>query len=278
MMGTFVEITIDDRDASLDECARNVAMRAAFDAVERVASSMSFHDPCSDLSRLNAAQPGVAVRIDPWMHDVLVAARRLFDASAGLFDPTVGADLVAVGLLPRHDDAPTARDATFGASFSDIVLLDDHRAMRRRAVCTDLGGIAKGAAVDRAVDALREHGVRSAVVNAGGDLRVLGPDAVPIHVHDLERGRRVAAGLLADGAFATSSTYRPRVDAPAQSQSAIVDPRRRRVVGARHVWSVIAPTCVLADALTKVVALAGARAAAPVLRSFGAISHGYEAA
>ena len=273
-MGTFVEIAIGGRDASLDDHARNVAMRAAFDAVGRVASSMSFHDPASDLSRLNAAPPGVAVRVDPWMLDVLAEARRLFDASAGLFDPTIGADLVARGVLPRHRDAATVDDATF----DDIALLDDGRVMRRRAVCLDLGGIAKGAAVDRAIDALRDHGVRSAVVNAGGDLRVLGPDAVPIHVHDVERGRRMPAGLLAEGAFATSSAYRPRADAPAQSPSAIVDPRRRRVVDARQVWSVVAPTCVLADALTKVVAVAGALAAAPVLRAFDAVSQVCEAA
>ena len=260
MMGTFVEIGIDD--ASLDAALIERAMTAAFAAAARVASSMSFHDARSGLSRLNATASTCEVAADAELHDVLVHARRLFDASNGLFDCTVGADLVARGLLPRHGEA-IGPDA---ATFDDVVLLGDSRVRYRRPLSIDLGGIAKGYAVDRAVDALVACGVTAAVVNAGGDLRVLGSDPVRIHLRDLAGGRWIEAGRLADGAIATSLPYR---EGRSQSPSAIVDPHARRVVEGRTMYSVIAPTCVIADGLTKVLAIAG-RLDATLLRTFDA--------
>lgn len=248
MMGSFVEITIDD--AGLDEAIVARAMRDAFAAAGRVASSMSFHDPDSALSRLNATGHVHATTVDARLHDVLAQARRLFDASGGLFDCTVGADLVARGLLPRHDAALRPDDATF----EDVVLLDESHVVFRRPLAIDLGGIAKGYAVDRAVEALVAAGVTAAVVNAGGDLRVLGNQPVPVRLRDLDGHRLIDAGLLADGAIATSQPYRA---GRAQSPSAIIDPRKRRVIDGRALCSVVAPTCVIADGLTKVLAIRG---------------------
>ena len=260
MMGTFVEIGIDE--PSLGDASIERAMAAAFAAAERVAASMSFHDPGSELSRLNASASGHQVVVDAALYDVLLHARRLFDASNGLFDCTVGANLVAHGLLPRRGDA-ILQD---GASFDDVVLLGESRVAYRRPLCIDLGGIAKGYAVDRAVESLVESGVTTAVVNAGGDLRVLGSDPVAIHLRDLAGDRLIEAGLLSDGAIATSLPYR---SGTAQSPSAIVDPRARRLVEHRTMCSVIAPTCVIADGLTKVLVIAG-RLDADLLRTFGA--------
>jgi len=256
-MGTFVDISIDDGRAELDDRVRHAAMTAAFAAVDRVAALMSFHDATSDLSRLNAAASTARVRVDPWTYAVLVQASRLFEASDGVFDCTVGADLVERGLLPRHHPVASASDA----SFADVELLEDFHVAYRRPLCLDLGGIAKGYAVDRAIDALKAHGIETAVVNAGGDLRVLGDEPVPIHVRDLDGRRFVEAGTLADGAFATSCAVdvagSTRTASPMQARSAIIDPRRRRVVGDRKIVSIVAPTCVLADGLTKVLAITG---------------------
>ena len=258
-MGTFVEVAIDEMLAVLDERAIDEAMTAAFAAIDRVAASMSFHDASSDLSRLNAEASTSRVRIDPWTYDVLVQARRLYEASDGLFDCTVGADLVDRGLLPRHHRSVKSSDATF----ADVELLEDHHVAYRRPLCLDLGGIAKGYAVDRAIDALRLHGIGSAVVNAGGDLRVLGDRPMAIHVRDLDGQRFIDAGTLADGAFATSCAVdarrSPRAASSSQASSAIIDPRERRVVIDRTLVSIIAPTCVLADGLTKVLAIMGTR-------------------
>ena len=265
MMGTYVEIAIQAADGPLADASVAHAMTSAFAAAGHVAASMSFHDPASGLSRLNASAHAQAVVVDAALHDVLRQARRLFDASHGAFDCTVGAALIARGLLPRHGDAI----APGAATFDDVVLLDGSRVAYRRPLRLDLGGIAKGYAVDRAIDALAACGITSAVVNAGGDLRVLGSDPVAVRLRDLDDHRLIEAGTLADGAIATSQCFRARGDGSGQSPSAIVDPHDGRVVDDARMWSVVAPTCVVADGLTKVLAIAGGLDAA-LLRAFDA--------
>jgi thiamine biosynthesis lipoprotein len=113
----------------------------------------------------------------------------------------------------------------------------------------DLGGIGKGFAVDTAVETLVACGVEAGWVNAGGDLRAFGALAVPIALRDERRGGASRFATIEDGAFATSRQRDPR-----------------------GVWrhaSVAAPTCLWADALTKVV-IAGGDPGAALLARFGA--------
>ncbi len=152
--------------------------------------------------------------------------------------------------------------------FGDVLLDSRSLTVRFRVpLIVDLGGIAKGFAVDRAIDALAAHGVTGGVVNAGGDLRVFGSRAVPIHVRGLD-GRLAHAGDLADGACATSIGGSGG-GGPARVPAALVDARARRLVDDARVFTVVAPTCLVADALTKVVATGGADVDA-LLASFGA--------
>lgn len=247
-MGTYVEIAVFD---GTDDAT---AVNAAFAAIDRVASSMSFHDATSDLSRMNRCAPVEAVRVDPWTMQVLELARTLFDVSDGQFDCTVGFDLVDAGLLPSHGPR-IASDAR--ASFADVLLLDDGTVRFEKPLAIDLGGLAKGFAVDQAIEVLRAHGIASAVVNAGGDLRVLGSTPLPIHVRRLDPTPTLhPAGTLADGAFASSCSHRLRAGA-AQSPSALIDTTDGRAIDSFLTYSVIAPTCAVADGLTKVLASAG---------------------
>lgn len=111
--------------------------------------------------------------------------------------------------------------------------------------CLTLDGIAKGFAVDRAVEVLRAAGVSRGVVNAGGDLRVFGDRSEPVHVRD-EDGRFVKVAMLKETAIATSAS------------SSIIDPRSGRSCPAGKTISVVAGDCMTADALTKVALLQGA--------------------
>jgi len=134
----------------------------------------------------------------------------------------------------------------------------------------DLGGIAKGFAVDRAVEALRRHGIAEGLVNAGGDLSVFGPRSHVIDIRDPRQpDRPLGRVALRNGALASSAG---RFD-PARSShvldSAVIDPLTavpaRSIIGA----TVCAPCCVIADALTKVV-MNTAEAAGPTLEHCGA--------
>ncbi|MBN9086349.1 MAG: FAD:protein FMN transferase [Reyranella sp.] len=122
----------------------------------------------------------------------------------------------------------------------------------------DLSGIAKGFAVDRAIETLRSAGVARGIVNAGGDLAVFGDREIPVGVRDpAEPGRLAAIVRLGNTAFASSA--RP------------LDPMTRKPASACSGASVRAPSCMIADALTKVVGVSG-EAAVPLLREMGAVA------
>ena len=238
------------------------AIDAAFEAVDCVERLMSFHRADSDLSRLNRVASEHPQAVHPWTYAVLRRARRLAVLSEGMFDLTVAPVLVENGLLPGSPPRAGSR-----GSSQDIELLPGNHVRFRRPLLIDLGGIAKGFAVDQAIHALRRGGCGEAMVNAGGDLRRFGGQPELIHL-------RTDAGMvplaqLGSGALATSSPFRLQAERLAQPTGGIVDPQRRRMWAGQGSVSVAARTCTLADALTKVAALAGA-ACQPLLARFGA--------
>jgi thiamine biosynthesis lipoprotein len=240
------------------------AIDAAFDAADRVERLMSFHRADSDLSLLNRAASQQPQSVHPWTYAVLRRAARIAVLSEGLFDMTVAPVLVAAGLLP-----PIEGRAVEG-SFHDLELLPMCRVFFRRPMLLDLGGIAKGFAVDQAIHALRREGCGEGMVNAGGDLRRFGAQRELIHVRTASGP--VPLAELGCGALATSSPHRRRPGRLAQPTGAIVDPRRKRLWQGQRSVSVAARSCLLADALTKIAALAGP-ACQPLLARFGAQAH-----
>ena len=198
LLGTLVEISASSPGAEH-------AVAQAFRAVERVHALMSYHDPASDLSRLNREAAFRPVTVDEWTWQVLAAAREFSAASDGLFDVSVAPVLTRLGYLPRHADFPRACPQ---ADWRDIELLAHSRVRFARPLRADLGGIAKGFAVDRAVEALRASGVASGRVNAGGDLRRFGAQAEAVHVrHPHAPTLLLPLAELGDGAAATSAGY-----------------------------------------------------------------------
>jgi thiamine biosynthesis lipoprotein len=260
LLGTYVEIAAE----GLPPPALDRAVNAAFDAVALVQRLMSFHDPHSDLSRLNRRAAIEAVEVHPWTARVIARALALFYATGGLFDCAISAELLRWDLLPDHG----LTGVQPGRS-SAIRFVSRNRIAFHAPIAIDLGGIAKGFAVDRAVAVLRRHGVRSAVVNAAGDLRVLGP-ARPVHVRDpLDPALLRPAGFLSNGAIATSSAAETLKVVRGTKVSALVCAETRAPLIECNAYSVVAPTCIVADALTKVLAQVK-RTDAPCFQRLGA--------
>lgn len=233
-------------------------MDAAFAAIDAVHQAMSFHEPGSELSAVNRGAAGAPQAVGRLTWRVLRAALALARASDGGFDPTVAARLVDSGHLPAPDGPrPDPR-----ADWRDVELLSGRRVRFRRPLWLDLGGIAKGHAVDRAVRAMQYAGAAGGVVNAGGDLRVFGLGAETVHVrHPANPARGVPLLQLRNGAVATSAGY----FSERGSLSALVDPHDGGRLGAATSATVCAPRAIWADALTKVVLVDPGRAA-PLLR------------
>ena len=246
-LGTLVEIRLPARQSSPSH------FELAFAEIDRIHARMSAHTGDSDLARIAREAHRRPVAVDPDTYAVLETALALSEETGGIFDVRIGSQLAAAGLLPEPEAASGTQPP------GDILLRPGNRVSTTAPVAMDLGGIAKGYAVDRAVAALRGAGVSAGVVNAGGDLRVFGHR----HWHALYIRHPREAGLaihFGDGramALATSTGY---------YGSRIVDVRRDRVLRMRRSVSVAAESCMLADALTKVVALAPRRAPAILSR------------
>ncbi len=246
LLGTYVEVCAE----GLPEAMMERAIDAAFGAVELVHKLMSFHDLQSDVTSLNRRAAIEPVEIHPWTAHVIRRALALFHATGGLFDCAIGAELVRWELLPDHGFAGLQ-----SGRLSALRFVGRNRIVFDAPVAIDLGGIAKGFAVDRAIATLRRHGVRTAVVNAGGDLRVMGREGHPIYIRDPINPSLIRhAGVLRNGSIATSSAAQTRKITGGTEVSALVCAARHEPLVERNAYSVIAPTCTVADALTKVLA------------------------
>ena len=260
LLGTLVEISI----AAPGETAFLRATDLAFADVAEVHRLMSFHEPGSDVRRLARAPAGAVLPVGAHTWQVLRLALEMEVRSGGVFNAAVAPTLVAAsGLLPRPDAAQTPIASSLAEG---IELLGDNRLRVRSPVWVDLGGIAKGYAVDCAVLRLQASGIASGLVNAGGDMRAFGPPAQPVRL-------RFAAGLkaiasLTDAALAASCNA-DNVDNANAAGSPHVDPRSRRAVRSPHSIAVQAPSAAVADALTKVALLCPAAAdrMCPALRA-----------
>ena len=219
LLGTIVSISADATSAHVE---------AAFAAVERVHALMNFHSRHSDVARINREGHRASIRVDPWTFQVLAQAKHISERTEGAFD------VVLPGTAARY---------------TDIVLEDPCRVRLRRAASIDLGGIAKGFAVDAAINALQRSATKAGSVNAGGDLRFFGCWKGPVRVR--APGAPATALCLPpvpQRAFATSAAY---------FGSKLIDPRTGRASGLDWSVTVAAATCLVADALTKAVALLG---------------------
>ena len=265
LLGTIVEIQV----AGFGESESHAAIDAAFATVEEVQRRMSFHDPASTLSRLNRLAAVEPLKVDEWTFEVLQFAAEVHRVSGGLFDVAVAPVLQAQGFLPADAlDEPCAESPT---SFAAVQLLPDRTVrLHRPGVRLDLGGIAKGFAVDQAVATLCEAGVPGGLVNAGGDLRAFGDDSFAISIrHPDHPGARLAEIELRGHSLATSAHYFADRQVSGATLTPIIDPHSGATACKVRTATVRASTAMAADALTKVVMLAG-EAALPVLEHFGA--------
>lgn len=268
-MGTRWSVTCDAAPDT-DVQALQTALAAA---VQLVDVQMSPWLPGSDLNRLNHAPVGAWVTLPAEILEVLVCALDVCRLSAGAFDPAAGALVDAWGFGAVRDApdaeairtatsaAPVARTPTYEALELDSGML---RARKHAPVHLDLCGIAKGYAVDRMADVLRQNGVPHALVALDGELRAVGgqADGQPwaVAVESPETGRRAVHSVveLQDLAVATSGDYRHYLQVGDARLAHTMDTRRGAPVR-NEVASVtvLARQCMHADAWATALLVAG---------------------
>jgi thiamine biosynthesis lipoprotein len=238
VMGTYVEIALRGARTESELLALSTAAFAELRAVEW---RMSFHAADSELSHLNRHAADGPVRISGPMHEVLREALLLGRLSAGLFDITVAAAMVRSGALPAR-----GMQASPSATWRDIDLRGT--AVRyRRPLLVDLGGIAKGYAIDRAMAVLPDD--VEATINAGGDLRMNPWAQRSVAVRVPSNRERMVLLRMRNAAMATSAAV------GAGRSGLIMSPRRGAPCRSRRSVSVFACSAMRADALTKIAIL-----------------------
>ena len=228
-------------------------------ALDAVVREMSPWEPLSDLSRYNRAAAGSWTALPPAFAQVLRCALEIAEATAGAFDPTLGAlvDLwgfgprLFSGAPPQAGDIASARDT---AGWRRLAL-DGDSLFQPGGLHLDLNGIAKGFAVDQVAAALDRAGVRSYLVEVGGELRGTGakPDGSPWWV-ELERPPTANDGLrtvvaLHGLSVATSGDYRRFFDHEGRRYAHTLDPATATPVAhATASVTVLHADCMRADA------------------------------
>jgi len=240
------------------------AVEAAYAAFDRVDSLMNTWRDDSVISSLNRSEPGQWVKVGPEVCRLLLEAKTVAIASQGAFDPTI---LPLVRLWGFRGGQVALPDS---AALAVTLLTVDHRLLevdlatgRARllepGMAVDLGGIAKGYALDIAAAAMRRTGATGGVIDLGGNILAFGQGPHPkVGIVDPTReDRLLTAVALADASVATSGQYERYLTIQGRICGHILDPRTGWPVSPGVSATVIAEKAVLADALATAAVVLG---------------------
>lgn len=267
IMGTTCRlVAVPPSDASA-HAARDLtarAVREAEAALRAVEAEMSRWIDGSPLARLNRAPAGQRVPLPPATLAVLRASAEAYTATDGAFAVTSGPliDLWrAAGEQQRTPRAEAIAAARAASSFSDLVLGPDGVTKRRAELRFDLGGIAKGYAIDRASERMIAAGAAGGLVDVGGDLRVFGApaqgDRWEVQVRNPFGGDTITTLRVGPSAVCTSGNYFRFVEIEGRRYGHIIDPRTGYPTAGVHSATVVAPDAMRADLWATALAVLG---------------------
>ena len=265
IMGTAINVELWADDRTKGEAAIDAVMAE----MHRIDRCMSPHKPASELSRINRDAAFAPVLLSAEMARLLLRAKEFSALSEGAFDITYA----VVGQLYdyrqgiRPSDAALSRARTL-VGWRNLIIephpVDPNTSTVRfalRGMRIDLGGFAKGHAVDNATKILRARGIHHANVSAGGDSRVIGdrrgrPWSVAIR--DPRRAGEVVAVLpLEDVSISTSGDYERYFDEAGERHHHLIDPATGRSPHGVHSVTILAPDGLSSEALSKIVFVQG---------------------
>jgi thiamine biosynthesis lipoprotein len=248
----------------------------AFDEVDRIDRLMSHYRADSALSRINREAAQHPVAVDPELFDFIADAMRYSRDSDGAFDITVGPLMKAWGFfhgegrVPAENELAAARRHVGGVHVvlnpGSSTIAFDHSGVE-----LDLGGIAKGYAVDRAIRLLSQRQITAALISAGGStLYGLGAppgrDGWAVMIQDPVDARRVALTVqLKDRALSIAGGSEKSFEAGGVRYSHIMDPRTGRPVQGMLSVAVLASSGTIGDALDNALFVLGPERSQPLL-------------
>jgi len=269
LMGTTVTIEA----AGADQATLEQASAAAFAEMARVEGLMSPYRPDSDVSRLTIAAREATVAPDT--AEVIALGLEIARRSRGAFDLTLGRLKALWGIESESPQVPPAAEiavALQGIGPEALTISGMHVTKASPLLAIDLGAIAKGYAIDRAIAVLRDAGVTSAAVNAGGDIGLLGdkqgrPWRIGIQ-HPRRPGEVLTTLEVRDRAVVTSGDYERSFERDGRRYHHLFDPQSGYPADRCQSVTVLAPRAVLADALATALFVLGPEQGLQLLRNY----------
>ncbi|MBU1486606.1 FAD:protein FMN transferase, partial [bacterium] len=273
LMGTVVEIKVVGKD----QAKAKEALNKAFGEIEKVNSLMSTYIEESEVSLLN--REGEA-KVSKETLEVIEEALKISSLSQGAFDITVR-PLINLWRRAGKEKKLPSREEIEGAlslaGFEGIEIKEDVVSLKSAGMEIDLGGIAKGYAVDKAIEALKDAGIENALVNAGGDIYALGlrsskkPWTIGIR-HPREKNKILATVKVTNKAVTTSGDYERYFMLGGVRYSHIISPKTGYPVSEVPMSvSIIAQNCTLADALATACFVLGPDEGIKLIESLGQV-------
>ena len=272
IMGTRIQVQLWAEQKAAGESAVDAVMAE----MNRIDAAMSTYKPDSELSRLNARAAREPVVIGAELFGLLQTAMEFSRITDGAFDVTYA----SVGFMYDFRAHRRPSEAQIRAALPEVnyrlVSLDPQtRSVRygREGMRIDLGGIAKGYAVDRGIALLQARGIQHALVSAGGDSRVIGdrfgrPWVIGIR-HPDRKDEIIARLPLVDTAISTSGDYERYFDENGQRYHHIIDPRTGHSASAVRSATILADTATRTDGLSKTAFVLGAERALQIYARLG---------
>ena len=271
-MGTRIVVELWSEEPASGERAIDAVMAE----MRHIDESMSTYKPTSELSRVNATAARAPVPISRELFDLLTTALEYSRITEGAFDITYA----SVGFMydfrarKRPSDEQIA-GALPAVNYRHVILDRQARSVRftQAGVRIDLGGIAKGYAVDRGIAILKQRGIAHALVQAGGDSRIIGdrfgkPWIVGIR-HPDHKEQIIARLPLVDTALSTSGDYERYFDENGTRYHHIIDPHTGHSASKVRSATILADTATRSDGLSKTAFVLGAEAAIRIYERLG---------
>jgi len=261
IMGTRITVEL----WSDDEPKAQRAIDAVLDEMRHIDESMSTYKPTSEVSQVNAHAADGPMHISKELFDLLTTAREYSVLTDGAFDITYASVGYLYDFRKRVRPTEAAIDAALPAINYEHVVLDPvNQTVRfsQKGVRIDLGGIAKGYAVDQGIDVLKSFGITRAYVSAGGDSRIIGdrfghPWIVGVRDPRKGPGEALLRIPLVDAAISTSGDYERFFDEGGVRYHHIIDPHTGHSASKVRSATVIAPTATRTDGLSKTAFVLG---------------------
>jgi thiamine biosynthesis lipoprotein len=268
LLGTVVEITVyDQRPQRFAE-----TIEAAFEEMARLEALTGFRRSDSDVGRLSATV-GTA-EVAPETLQIIDRGLQVGRLSGGAFDMTLGRLKALWGFGTGHPrlPSPVEIEAALAASGPGMLAVEGGRVIKHSDARIDLGGIAKGFIIDRAVAVLQQAGVACAAVNAGGDLRLIGHRAAAWRIgirHPRQADALLATLILPEPmAVVTSGDYERFFEQDGQRYHHLFDPATGMPARRCQSVTVVSRRAVLADALATAVFVLGPEAGLALLEQY----------